>query len=337
MLRPSVVALSVLLSSLASVAVARADAPPPTDAQRRADALFFEARQLMSAGKYGEACPKLAEASHAHPGIGVLLNLGDCDAHVGKIGSAWNAFHDAAEAAKRANDEREKEARARMAELEPHLNRLTIAVAPGNDALVVRFDGVEVDRATWGQPMVVDPGVHTVEAKAPGQRPWTKSIEMLAATMSVTVPALEVVAPPPTPVSEPPASPPPPAATPDTAPPASDGSRSHTWALVAGGVGVAGVAVGSVFGILSISHKNDGNTHCQLGPSGNECDPEGFQARSSAMSTGNVSTAFFIVGAAGLAAGAILWFTAPSSQESSSTPTVGFGLGPGSAQVVGRF
>jgi hypothetical protein len=338
MLRPSIVALSVLLSSVATVAAARAD--DPNDAQRRADALFFEARQLMAAGKYGDACPKLAEASRAHQGIGIFLNLGDCDAHIGKIGSAWNAFHDAAEAAKRANDEREREARARMAELEPHLNRLTIAVAPQTDGapVTVRLDGVDVDHASIGQPLVVDPGAHTIEAKAAGRKPWTSSIEVLSAAMTVTVPALEVVAVAPAPpVVEPTATPTAPPPSDAIPPPPSRGSSSQrTWALVAGGVGIAGVAVGSIFGILSLSHKSDGNSHCNLGPTGSECDAEGVQARSSAISTGNVSTVAYVVGVAGLAAGAVLWFTAPSSTESSA-PSIGLGVGPATASLVGRF
>jgi hypothetical protein len=334
MVRHALVALSVSLAPFTSVALAHAEDPPLNDAQRRADALFFEARQLMAAGKYGEACPKLAEASRAHPGIGILLNLGDCDAHIGKVGSAWNAFHDAADAAQRASDEREKEARARMAELEPHLDRLMISVPPASNVagLGVRLDGAPLDRAAWGAPMVVDPGMHTLDAQAPGRKPWTNSIEVLTPATSVTIPELELVAPPPAAVQTTA-----PAPTPSEQTVAPSGGLDHrTWALVAGGVGVVGVAVGSVFGILSMSHKSDGNTHCQLGPSGNECDPAGVQARSDAISTGNVSTIAYIVGAAGLAAGAVLWFTAPH-REGASAPTVGIAAGLGAVQLRGAW
>jgi hypothetical protein len=320
---------------MGSAAVAHADDPPPSDAQRRADALFFEARQLMTAGKYGEACPKLAEASRAHPGIGVLLNLGDCDAHIGKVGSAWNAFHDAAEAAHHASDERETEARARMAELEPHLNRVTITVAPKNDVagFTLRLDGAPLDRATWGVAVVVDPGMHTFEAQAPGRKGWTNSAEILAPTTAIAVPELEAVAPPPDAAPLVAVAPP---TTTDEPPPASGGVDRRTLALIVGGVGVVGVGIGSVFGILSMSHKSDGNTHCQLGPSGNECDPTGVQARSDAISAGNVSTIAYVIGAVGLATGAVLWFTAPP-RTGASAPTVGIAPGLGSAQLIGAW
>jgi hypothetical protein len=331
MVRHAFVALGLSLASIAAASSARAQQAPPEDAERRADALFFEARQLMAAGKYGEACPKLAEASHAHPGIGVLLNLGDCDAHVGKVGSAWNAFREAAEVARSASDEREKEARTRMAELEPHLNRLTVQMPPQSDAsgLDVRLDGAPLDRAAWGTAIVVDPGMHTLEAQAAGRKRWSQSLEILAPTTTVAIPSLELDAPPP-----------PPTATTAGIPPASDmppesssgGLDRRVLALSVGGVGIVGVAVGSVFGLLSISHKSVGNAHCQLGANGNECDPQGVQARSDAITAGDISTVAYIVGAVGLAAGAVLWFTAPPK---SSGPTVGVAAGIGSAQLVG--
>lgn len=335
MVRHAFTALGLSLASVAAASSARAQNPPPDDAERRADALFFEARQLMAAGKYAEACPKLEEASHAHPGIGVLLNLGDCDAHVGKVGSAWTAFHEAAEAARRASDERENEARRRMAQLEPHLNRLTVEVPPQSDTagLGVRLDGAPLDRAAWGAAIVVDPGVHKLEAQAAGHKPWSQSLEILAPTTTATIPRLELDTPPPAPF------PPPAGQTADT-PPAADtppesssgGIDRRLLALGAGGVGVVGVALGSVFGLLSISHRNVGNAHCQLGPNGNECDAQGVQARSDAITAGNVSTVAYVMGAVGLAAGAVLWFTAPPR---SSGPAVGVAAGPGSAQLVG--
>ncbi|HET7540362.1 MAG TPA: hypothetical protein VFK05_10845 [Polyangiaceae bacterium] len=133
----------------------------------------------------------------------------------------------------------------------------------------------------------------------------------------------------PTPVPAVPAA----AASPKSEPPAPEQSRGigpqRTAALVSGGVGVAGVIVGSVFGVLAINRKNDAEKSCP-----DVCpDQPSVDKWNSAQQAGNVSTVAFIVGGVGLAAGAVLWFTAKPETSAS----VGLGVGPGALQLRGRF
>jgi hypothetical protein len=77
-------------------------------------------------------------------------------------------------------------------------------------------------------------------------------------------------------------------------------------------VGVAGIAVGSVFGLLaSSSASSSKNAGCP------NCTPAQFtQATSdynSASDDATISTVAFVAGGAALAAGAILFFTAPKA------------------------
>lgn len=78
-----------------------------------------------------------------------------------------------------------------------------------------------------------------------------------------------------------------------------------------GGVGVAGLAAGSYFGVTAISNKNSGNAHC----SGKLCDARGLSLESDAHTDATISTIAFAAGAVALAAGAYLVLTAPSSQS----------------------
>ncbi|HVZ31335.1 MAG TPA: hypothetical protein VG963_02860, partial [Polyangiaceae bacterium] len=56
---------------------------------------------------------------------------------------------------------------------------------------------------------------------------------------------------------------------------------------------------------------------------GNQCDQAGMEAAKSFRSLRTVSTVFYGVGIAGLAAGAVLWFTSsPDTSETASTPAL---------------
>ena len=96
-------------------------------------------------------------------------------------------------------------------------------------------------------------------------------------------------------------------------PPAqSSGSGRRTAAYVAGGVGIAGVVVGSVTGILVLGKKQTVNDNC----TGHDCNDAGYSAATSGQSLGLVSTISFGVGVAGLAVGAVLLLTGSESERS---------------------
>ena len=97
-----------------------------------------------------------------------------------------------------------------------------------------------------------------------------------------------------------------PGAMPDTPPAAENGSGIpwHTVGWITGGVGVAGIALGSIFGIMAMSDKN--GAHCDASGA---CNPSGL---SSANSAATISTVGFIAGGVLLAGGAALVLFGPS-------------------------
>jgi tetratricopeptide (TPR) repeat protein len=160
-----------------------------------ADALYRQARDLMAAGKYDEACPKLAQSQQLDPATGTLLNLAACHEKQGKLATAWLEYSDALVAARRdGREDRVQYARERAAELEPKLSRLTLLLAPNADApgLTIELDGTSVGLAVFGVPTPVDPGKHSVRASAPGKKPQIFSIEVAVADQqSLSIPPLE--------------------------------------------------------------------------------------------------------------------------------------------------
>ena len=78
-------------------------------------------------------------------------------------------------------------ARRRQTALEPKLPRLEIRVAKDVPGLVVKDGDKLVDRATWGIAMPVDTGAHVLSAEAPGDAPWSKSVDVIDGGQTVTV------------------------------------------------------------------------------------------------------------------------------------------------------
>jgi hypothetical protein len=195
------------------------------------------------------------------------------------------------------------------------------ARAPG---LEVRLDGEAIGAGVWGTAVPVDPGPHKIEASAPGRVAWNGKVEIGAVSDAKTVSVPVLVEAPKAPVA---AAPPPPAtASPPPSPPPAPPREapSRVPAYVALGVGGAGVAIGSITGLMSLSKVSDLKSNC---PSKVGCDGSTID---SGKTLGTVSTIAFVLGAAGLGYGTYAILTTRSE-------SVSVGVGPGSVAVKGAF
>jgi serine/threonine-protein kinase len=299
----------------------------------RAEALFQEARQLMSQDKYTEACPKLAASQKLDPGPGTLMNLAGCYEKNGQAASAWATWIEAQSASERAGHaDWAATCRDRAAAILPKVSRLSVVVPPSSEVpgLVVERDGVRVERAEWGSAVPVDPGTHPVTASAPGRQPWSAMVQISpnGAAQSVHVPVLEASpteAPMPTPIAAPLARPSEPAHRQESAAP--EPASSWTTGRVAGaamaGLGVVGLAVGGFYGLKAKSTHDDALNHCE----GTDCYAEGLELDSEARDQATISTVAVASGLGLIAAGAALYLVSSPSQPSRET-TVAVGLRP---------
>jgi hypothetical protein len=304
----SVMGFAVLMTSLS-----RAGA----DGGLAANALFDEGRRLMNAGQYAQACPKFMESQKLDPGVGTMLNLAVCYEKNGQTASAWSAYRDTAAAARdKGQLEREQIARAGVSRLEPQLFKVAINVSaqPNENEITLEVDGRTTPNELWGLPTPLDPGKHRIDARAPSKKPWSATIEVTGpSTPAVTVPVLEVV---PVVTGALPAAPRSPAAPVET--PARAGQGQRTLAVVVGGVGVAGVALGTLFGVLTKRTYNKSDPLCNV----DKCTNQGIEYRNSAFTQADISTVGFAVGGAGLVGALVLWFTAPKDTESRAATLV---------------
>ncbi|HEX3770779.1 MAG TPA: hypothetical protein VHV30_07945 [Polyangiaceae bacterium] len=329
--------LVCLLSVVSVAALESSGAWAQADQRAAAEALFEKGRALVEQGDYADACPKIAESERLDPGLGTMLWLADCYASNGQTASAWVGFNDAAEAAGRLHDRREKVARDKAAELEKRLSRLLIAVpaAAAIQGLELRRDGVILGQAEWQVPIPLDPGIHTVSASAPGRESWSSTIQIAPGptTLAVTVPVLAEHAVEPPPLSQPSA---PPAPAGADQPPASAGfwTGRRVGATSLMGAGVVGLAVGTVFSFTAkASYDKSNEGPCDVR---NSCTQQGLDDRSSARTMAAVATVGVGVGAAALAAGAILFFTAPNASAPVAVVPVAAASRAG-VTLLGRF
>lgn len=281
-----------------ALAAPPARAQPGTGNAAAAEALFREGRALVAEGRHEEACPKFEASQKLDPGYGTLWNLAGCLERIGRTASAWAAFREAADMARKASEEdRVKKADRRAAALERRLSRLRVVITAPLPGLEVRRDGAPLPEGTWGEALPVDPGRIRIEAMAPGRRPFAVSVEVAdAGESTIKIPALAEA----TTTGGPPS---------DAPPVATGGGAQRAIAYTAGGVGLAGVAVGAIFGLRAGAAWSEAqDQHCRTDAL---CDDEGVALAAEADTAAVISNIAFAVGGVGLAAGVILLATAP--------------------------
>jgi hypothetical protein len=326
-------AAPALLAGLALATASRQAHAAPTDQDKAlASSLFDQARALLGDGKVADACRKLEESRRLDPLPGTLLNLAVCHEKEGLLASAFAEFREARAMAERDNrPDRITLADEHMHAMEPKISALVITVDPGADVpgLTITRDATPIGRATWGARIPMDPGEHVVEASAPNKKPWKTTVTVLVDgnVQTVSVKALEDATPAPPPVVAAAVDAHGPSSPPDAGPSPKGLSSQRIGALVSGGAGVVALGVGSYFGIRAIDDHNASNA------------PGNVSLNNDAKLSADTSTATMIVGAAGLAVGAFLWFWVPrpSTEAKAVTLLPSFAPGRGSLDVAGRF
>lgn len=285
-----------------------------------AEQLFLDGKKLMQDGQYEQACTKL-QAAHDldRSATGTLLNLALCHELTNRTASAWAEFRQVVAESAGRRDDRVALARQHEDALRPKLSHLVLAVAPEAraDGLRIWMDKRNViAEASWGTKLPVDPGRHVLEISAPGR--VTRAIEVTvagaAATTEVDVPPLAVA-----PTEKPPAA----AGGVDLA--TSDAVAAakvkRSIGLTLGGLGIAAVGVGAVFGVMAAGKSSDAKDLCPDKRCANAGDErEARDAVSTANTNANVANVTIGVGAAMIVGGLVLVLTAKPPKPVDTPP-----------------
>jgi hypothetical protein len=212
--------------------------------------------------------------------------------------------------------------------------KILLPGVPSDTKMKITIDGVEVPSAVVGVPRKIDPGSHEVVVSV-GATEKKGNVDLAEAeTKDLTIEftpeeiagAGKVETPPETPVEQPP----------DTLPP--EEKKTNVLTYVGFGAAGAGLIVGSITGLMSLSKASSAKSSCI----DNKCPPSTHDDISSSKSLATISTISFAVAGVGAVVG-VIGLLSPKTIQTETPPTaktephVSWWIGAGSAGVYGSF
>jgi hypothetical protein len=281
--------------------------------------LFKQGREAMGKGDHATACQKFDDSARLDLKVGTLLNLAECEEHLGKIASARQHLQRALDLAKAQGDDRVELARTRLAAIDKRVPRLTVTLASKVPGARIRRDDVDLGGGSIGSPLPVEPGEHVITVSAPRHEDRSFTVKLAEGEQQTL--AVDVGAEAPADASSPAAA---------SAESSQSSGSTKTLGFVTAGVGIAAIGAGTIFALIAMGDDSKSNETCDAN---NVCDPAGKDARDDARAAGNVATGFFIGGAVALATGVVLVLAAPSERKAARIVPL---VSPSSAGLVVR-
>lgn len=290
---------SVLLAAMFAVQLAWVS-PVRADDTAKAKAMFTEGLALEQSKDWAAALAKFEGVAKVKKTPQVMFHVAYCQERVGRMVEALALYKETlADATAGAADPKLAQVKTTteeaIAALEKKIPTVTItSKGPKPSGAEITLDGKKI--AALDKPEKVDPGVHTVEAKAEGKEPFSAKVdapEESQRTVEIrwkdTKKAGDVEPDEPEPAKPPPAPPPP--------------VSSSKLPFVVGGLGVASLIASGVFFGIRTSAQSELEDKCQ----GTLC-PESVRATGDRgkMAT-TVSNVTLVVGLVGLGAGITLY------------------------------
>lgn len=277
----------------------------------------IQGREAFNAGDYETALALFRSAYTVYPAptvvlyeartlekMGLLLEAAEAYVRTTQLSIPSGAPEQFAEAIAAARQEERA--------LRPRIPTLTLRVdgVSGTDPnLKVSINGHAIGAAQLGQAQRLNPGTYRITGSLGSDRSDTAEVvlsesQKAAVVLDLTAPSLSPPAPVIRAISAEPSD-----------GPATSGSSLRTAAIISGGIGLAGLGAGVVTGLMSVSKHDEADAACEDRICPTEGDGPDLVEDFRSLRT--LSTVFYGVGAAGVAAGVVFWLLAPSDPDPS--------------------
>ncbi len=187
---------------------------------------------------------------------------------------------------------------------------------------VLTVGGLRIERDRWSEPIPVEPGLVSVQVQAVDGQGDAQEVEVKVGEVAEV--ALKI----PAPLSEPTPEPEPEPVAPVRVEIDSDDAGLRLAGLLAGGVGLVGMAVFVGCGVASNAKLDDLERAC---PGRTDCDPALRDDADTGDTLQTAANVGLVVGALGIAAGVTLYVLGSMDEQSSVA------LGPGSIWIRGEL
>jgi hypothetical protein len=328
--------LLAIAATLALSGAPRALAQPGEDVAV-ARRLFTEGLKDEQNKRFDVALDKFRQVQRVRDTVNVRYRIGTCLEGMGRVAAAIKAYQSAIDlgAGDKGNADVVKASTERIAALDRQVARVTLTLSDRAPAdAEVRVDDEKVEREALGQPILLDPGHHTISAKATGAQDFHTSMTLAeGGNVSLSIP-LDPVPPGATQGAGTPgvaatagtpggAATPPPDETPQASPPGDHHVLGYAL-LAGGGVLVIGSIVTFVVrhnAISSLGSSCGPTYHCPAGADDQSLSSTASRARFE----GPLGVALGAAGLVALGAGAYFVAFSPRAPRSAAlgfTPVI---------------
>ena len=167
----------------------------------KARAQFQRAIELEQAGNYSTALEQFRDVGQVRMTPQVRFHIASCEEKLGRLVTALGGYQLAYADADGVGEDFKAEVETAVTRLQASIPKLVIERGPGAEAAEIQLDGVALGASSVGVPVPLDPGPHSISAKAPGAVPFSQTVTILeneqkTVDVSLTPEPQELRAPP---------------------------------------------------------------------------------------------------------------------------------------------
>lgn len=299
-------------------------------------AQFKKGRDLYKQGKYAEALELFRSAYAASASPNARLYVARALRELGDVTESYREMKSTLDDARKRAQSDDKyvktrdSAAAELALLEPQVGKLVVTVVGADAGVELTIDGKP---AIVGRPNVLQPGLRTLVARAPGMAESKQQVTVVGGETSATTVTLQAAAGAPPP-GEGAVAPPPPAQEGGDQPAPSSGGGVRIAGFVVAGVGVAGLVAFAITASMAKSDYDTLDEEC----GGVRCtDPSYADTVDSGETMETVSHVTLAVGLAGVVAGGLMILLGGADEPAETTAAIAPLPGGGLLTLGGRF